>query len=113
MPDMKRILPCVLGLSLLGAAQATPPTDGVALGQAVADSELNHSRGRTSLHRVELSEISESAVLSGNSAAGARTGANTVLRGAFAGMNGVNSVIQNSGNNVIIQDATIVNVHMQ
>lgn len=38
------------------------------------------------------------------------TGANTIATGAFSYMNGVATVIQNSGNQVLIQNATVVDV---
>ncbi|MGA8752405.1 hypothetical protein [Candidatus Deferrimicrobium sp.] len=38
------------------------------------------------------------------------TGANTIAPGAFSYMNGVATVIQNSGNQVLIQNATVVDV---
>ena len=38
---------------------------------------------------------------------------NTVSSGAFAGTAGLPMVIQNSGNNVLIQNATIVNVQIK
>jgi len=38
------------------------------------------------------------------------TGGNTIAAGAFANMNGVATVIQNSGNNVLIQNATVLDV---
>jgi len=41
------------------------------------------------------------------------TGANTVGTGAFSNMNGIATVIQNSGNQVLIQNATVVDVIMK
>jgi len=38
------------------------------------------------------------------------TGGNTIATGAFSGMNGIATVIQNSGNQVLIQNATVVDV---
>lgn len=38
------------------------------------------------------------------------TGANTIAPGAFSYMNGVATIIQNSGNQVLIQNATVVDV---
>jgi hypothetical protein len=37
------------------------------------------------------------------------SGSNVISSGSFSGSQGLSSVIQNSGNNVIIQSATIVN----
>jgi hypothetical protein len=41
------------------------------------------------------------------------TGNNLLTDGALAGASGMPMVIQNSGNNVVIQNATIVNVQLQ
>ena len=43
----------------------------------------------------------------------AGAGYNTIADGAFTGAVGVPMVIQNSGNNVLIQNATIINVQFQ
>jgi hypothetical protein len=45
-----------------------------------------------------------------NSASYVTTGANSISSGAFAHLNGVSMVIQNSGANVLIQNATIINL---
>ncbi|KZE32478.1 hypothetical protein EV683_13510 [Crenobacter luteus] len=41
------------------------------------------------------------------------TGANTIGQGAFAGMSGIGTVFQNSGNNVVMQSSTILNVSIR
>ncbi|AXK40587.1 hypothetical protein [Crenobacter cavernae] len=41
------------------------------------------------------------------------TGKNTIADGAFTGMTGIGTVFQNSGNNVLMQNITTVNVTMQ
>lgn len=51
--------------------------------------------------------------VSGNQASNVVTGSNTVSDGAFAGASGVATVIQNSGNNVLIQNATVVNLQLK
>jgi hypothetical protein len=38
------------------------------------------------------------------------TGGNAIEAGSFANMNGISTVIQNSGNQVLIQNATVVDV---
>ncbi|WP_202414355.1 hypothetical protein [Duganella flavida] len=48
-----------------------------------------------------------------NSAQNVVTGANTITDGAFANAVGLPTVIQNSGANVLIQNATIVNVQIR
>jgi hypothetical protein len=52
-------------------------------------------------------------ITAGNVADHVATGANTIAGGAFSGMSGLPLVVQNSGANVLIQNAVIVNVKMQ
>ena len=48
-----------------------------------------------------------------NAATNIRSGMNSIGEGAFANASGLPMVIQNSGSNVLIQNATIVNVQFQ
>ena len=52
-------------------------------------------------------------VVANNSASNLTTGTNSISDGAFAGSAGLATVIQNSGNNVLIQNATIVNLQLK
>ena len=52
-------------------------------------------------------------VVSDNKVTNATTGTNVISDGAFAGSSGLSTVIQNTGNNVLIQNATIVNVQVK
>ena len=52
-------------------------------------------------------------VVSDNHASNLTTGMNTISDGAFSGSAGMPTVIQNSGNNVLIQNSTIVNVQLK
>jgi hypothetical protein len=52
-------------------------------------------------------------VVSDNQVTNATTGTNVISDGAFTGSAGLSTVIQNSGNNVLIQSATIVNVQVK
>lgn len=47
-----------------------------------------------------------------NQAYNLTTGSNAISSGSFAGSNGFNTVIQNSGNNVLIQSSTIINLQL-
>jgi len=76
---------------------------------AVSD-ELDNARGREGVDMTTLNNMNVRATLSGNQANNTVNGYNIIDHGAFAQASGINSVIQNSGNNVIIQDSTIVNV---
>jgi hypothetical protein len=79
-----------------------------ALGQPVQASALADQRGGD-LH----SDMNLSGVVTGNSATNVVTGANSIDSGAFANMSGIPMVVQNSGANVLIQNATIVNVEVK
>ena len=48
-----------------------------------------------------------------NRASNLTTGTNVISDGAFSGSVGLPMIIQNSGNNVLIQNATIVNVQLK
>ncbi|RQH05508.1 hypothetical protein D1Y85_15170 [Paraburkholderia dinghuensis] len=46
-----------------------------------------------------------------NVASRVQTGSNTITDGSFSGASGLPTVIQNTGANVLIQNATVLNVH--
>ncbi len=52
-------------------------------------------------------------VVAGNRASDLTTGNNVIADGAFTGTVGLPMVVQNSGNGVLIQNATIVNVQVK
>jgi len=52
-------------------------------------------------------------VVADNRAVNVTTGSNLITEGAFANSAGLPMVVQNSGNNVLIQNATIVNVQVK
>jgi hypothetical protein len=51
--------------------------------------------------------------VAGNSAVNVFTGANSINSGSFSNASGLPVAIQNSGANVLIQNATIINIQMQ
>ncbi|MYM31256.1 hypothetical protein GTP58_23230 [Duganella sp. CY15W] len=51
--------------------------------------------------------------VSGNAAVNVVTGANTIGNASFSNASGLPVAIQNSGANVLIQNATIINIQMQ
>ena len=51
--------------------------------------------------------------VSGNNTSNVVSGANTISSGAFSNASGLPVAIQNSGSNVLIQNATIINIQMQ
>jgi hypothetical protein len=83
--------------------------DSLGLNSVVNDAELDTYRG--TFNNVTLLSSNLSASLQGNSASNNVSGANSISQGALSNVAGLTSVIQNSGNNVIIQQATTVNVN--
>lgn len=86
--------------------------NGLAFSQAetAMQDELDNERGKGGVDYLTLNGMNLKGELSGNEANNTVTGYNVIDSGAFANAVGINSVIQNTGNNVLIQDATIVNV---
>lgn len=74
---------------------------------AIDDSELDDYRGAFSPEVLTFNQLE--GVSTGNSAIG-NTGANQIDAGAFDNTTGLVNVIQNSGNNNVIQSSTILNV---
>ncbi|WP_305907625.1 hypothetical protein Q9L42_014870 [Methylomarinum sp. Ch1-1] len=73
--------------------------------------ELDEARGRGGVVDVTtLNKMSVGAYMADNVAVNNTNGFNMIDNGSFAGSSGFISVIQNTGNQVIIQDSTIVNV---
>jgi hypothetical protein len=52
-------------------------------------------------------------IVADNRAVNVTTGNNIISDGAFSGMTGLPLLVQNTGNNVLIQNATIVNVQVK
>ena len=52
-------------------------------------------------------------VVADNRASNLTTGSNVIADGSFSGMVGLPLVVQNSGNGVLIQNATIINVQVK
>jgi len=78
-------------------------------GKQVSEQTLDNNRGGT----LVMNDMKLDGVVSDNIAANVATGNNVVTGGSLAGANGMPTLIQNSGNNVLIQNATIVNVQLQ
>jgi len=92
------------------AAKASAKTPVVAgLGSGVASSVLAGLSGG--------SDVSENITVTGNvsdtSTENVSTGMNWIGGGSFGNAAGLPIVIQNTGNSVLIQNATVVNVQMQ
>ncbi len=76
--------------------------------------DLDENRGRegtTTLNQVN--KMTLDAVMTNNVTENVVSGNNVITDGSFAGTNGFPMVIQNTGSNVIIQNATILNLNVK
>ena len=90
--------------------QGVIPTSEIFGSAAVDTQSLAISRGGAELN---LYDIKSDGLVSNNQASNLTTGSNWVTEGSFAGASGFSTVVQNSGNNVLIQNATIINLRVQ
>jgi hypothetical protein len=88
---------------------AEPGLTGISLGQPVQLQELDKIRGQGGV--MDITNVANlEAILADNDASNSVTGSNSINGGSFTHASGVFSIIQNTGNNVIIQDSTIITV---
>lgn len=78
--------------------------------RAVASDKLDGVRGGSEL---VVNDMRLHGTVADNAAINTLSGANIVSDGAFSNAAGLPTVIQNSGNNVLIQNATILNVQFK
>ena len=104
-------LPLQVGAEEAGQA-ATMRAGEVFGGVAVDSQDLAVSRGGAELD-ITLNEANTHGVVGNNQASNLTTGSNYVNDGSFAGAAGFSMVVQNSGNNVLIQNATVINLRVQ
>ncbi|MBD8882380.1 hypothetical protein ISP25_20625 [Rhodanobacter hydrolyticus] len=79
------------------------------MGQAVSAETLDRYSGGTSVRNNQ----NLSGTVSNNSATKVNTGSNVISANSFSGATGLPTVIQNTGNNVLIQNGVIVNVQFK
>ncbi|WP_404365208.1 hypothetical protein [Marinobacter sp.] len=80
--------------------------------RVLSPAELSDSSGRQGIPvQLQLNDNQQQATVSDNLLSGnVITGDNSISGGAFANMNGVATIIQNTGNQVVIQDSTQINI---
>ena len=78
--------------------------------QTVMLEDLDNERGKGGVDITTLSRSNVRAIIIDPSATNNVTGGNYVQDGSIIGNSGITDVVQNSGNNVIIQHSTTVNV---
>jgi hypothetical protein len=92
-------------------ADAVEPARPVAkLGMPARQSTLADARGGTD---TVSNDARLTATVSNNSATNVATGSNVIDNGSFANMSGLPMVIQNTGANVLIQSATVINLQLK
>ena len=91
-------------------AQAPAVPAQAPFGTPLLTSQLDTFRGGFD---VVKNDMQLNGSVAGNTAVNVLTGANAIAEGSFAHASGLPMVIQNTGANVSIQNATIVNVQLQ
>ncbi|UTZ35624.1 carbon storage regulator [Vibrio campbellii] len=106
-----RLALCTLGMIVAFSAHA----ESITLSdESVSLETMNEARGG---QNVELdlvyAESDVDGISSDNVATNTVSGNNILSPGAFADSSGISSVIQNTGNNVLIQNSTVVNLTLK
>ncbi|MBV8343076.1 MAG: hypothetical protein JO173_11925 [Gammaproteobacteria bacterium] len=115
-----KALPQTSGAAGQKSAPAGPPAAARVkadpLGDSVIDDrQLGSARGGAELAQpvnLTLNQNNSNGSVSGNVASNLTTGSNNISDTAFSNSAGVPVVIQNSGNNVLIQNSTILNLQL-
>ena len=102
------LLALVPALSAMAQTTTAPPKEAGALWKPVAPHVLDRSRGGQSVHN----EMELNGTTADNSARNVTTGSNAISAGSFANASGLPVVIQNTGANVLIQNAVILHLQM-
>jgi len=79
------------------------------IGSSIEAAALDSYRAGANVHNSILTE----GTVEKNTAINVVTGMNSITEGSFANASGLPIVIQNSGANVLIQNATVINVEVQ
>ena len=98
----------VLGALLLCSGNVQAENDDLVFGEVVSDYELSETRGAFTPEQLGIANYD--ANLSSNNINSSATGQNNISTDAFGNSNGVFNVVQNSGNGVVIQNSTIINL---
>jgi hypothetical protein len=102
----------VAGLSFIAGMSSAAASDLQAeLGAPLEAQVLDRHRAGESKQTFNLMDVK--AVLEDNRAINTLNGSNIISGDAFANASGLPVAVQNSGNNVIIQNAFILNLHVK
>ena len=105
--------PALTAATTTATSAATPPpalTTAEPGAAAVADELLARARGGSDLTVIDTKL---SGAVTGNAVTNVSTGWNVIQGGSFANMSGIPIVVQNSGANVLIQNATVINLQLK
>ena len=108
---MARFINRMLMAALVSVASASWAGDWPDAEPMSAD-QLEAASGRQGIPlQWQLNESEQNALVSGNVLSGpVKTGDNRISDQAFGNMSGIATVIQNTGNQVVIQDSTQINI---
>ncbi len=112
---MTRIPGMAFAIALILIGDPRPSQAEELLGLTPMSAEqLEQSSGRQGLPvQWQLNDTEQNAIVSDNVLSGnVATGDNRIMDQAFQNMSGIATVIQNTGNQVVIQDSTQINVHI-
>jgi hypothetical protein len=90
--------------------QALAPQHTLDFADVAGDALLERSRGGDDRTTIDTKFTGS---VNGNSATNVSTGWNVIEGGSFANMSGIPIIIQNSGANVLIQNATVINLQLK
>jgi hypothetical protein len=104
------IFSALLALACGQAWAQVPGTGTVSFGAPAATAQLSGLRGGTD---TTFNDMRLHGTTSSNSARDVQTGNNSISDGALASLSGIPVVIQNTGANVLIQNAVILNLQLR
>ncbi len=96
-------------------SEATLDLDALDNVDTLSDEELNSHRAREKLEvdQITLNDQTQDGDVTDNVAIGNTNGDNLINGDAFSDASGFLSTVQNTGNNVLIQNSTIINVSVE
>ncbi|UPG91301.1 hypothetical protein L2Y96_05890 [Luteibacter aegosomaticola] len=114
-PHYRHLALAVLAAAFATGAQASPPGEQppASFGTATPVAQLQTMTGGTDTHVNNITNQESNGTVDNNSNVSIGNGANNISGNAFNSSAGINTAVQNSGNNVLIQNNTIVTVRMQ
>ncbi len=94
------------------AVPLAPPSLSLGAAKPLSADALGEQRAKAKLEidKITVNAPTQNGVVAGNAAINTTTGGNSIGGAALSGAAGLVSTIQNTGNNVLIQNSTIVNV---